>query len=66
MVKPVYKACKECHRIYENAEGDTCFACGGQLTKEWQGLITVIDYTKSDIAKQMGISENGRYALKVR
>ena len=28
--------------------------------------LAVVDFEKSEIAKKMGISANGRYALKVR
>ena len=58
MVGPVYKACKQCSFI---SEEDTCPRCGGQTSREWQGYLV-----KSDIAKQMGISSNGKYALRVR
>ena len=63
MVGPVYKACKQCSFI---SEEDTCPRCGGQTSREGQGYLVVIDYEKSDIAKQMGISSNGKYALRVR
>ena len=63
MVGPVYKACKQCSFISEEA---TCPRSGGQTSREWQGYLVVIDYEKSDIAKQMGISSNGKYALRVR
>ena len=63
MVGPVYKACKQYSFI---SEEDTCPRCGGQTSREWQGYLVVIDYEKSDIAKQMGISSNGKYALRVR
>lgn len=29
-------------------------------------MVAIADYTKSEIAKQMGITANGTYALKVR
>jgi RNA polymerase subunit RPABC4/transcription elongation factor Spt4 len=29
-------------------------------------MVAIADYTKSEIAKQMGITSNGTYALKVR
>ena len=34
--------------------------------KDWQGMVAIADYEKSDIAKKMGITANGTYALKVR
>ena len=63
MAGPVLKACKNCNYI---SEEDACPRCGGQTSKEWQGYLNVVDYTKSDIAKRMNITPNGRYALRVR
>ncbi|MCL2032783.1 MAG: DNA-directed RNA polymerase, subunit E'' [Methanomassiliicoccaceae archaeon] len=63
MTNQTYRACKQCNFL---SEIDTCPRCGGQTSKEWQGFIAVVDFEKSDIAKRMGITANGRYALKVR
>ncbi|MDN5357871.1 MAG: transcription elongation factor subunit Spt4 [Candidatus Methanomethylophilaceae archaeon] len=63
MAGPILKACKNCNFI---SEDDVCPRCGGQTSKEWQGYVAIIDYTKSEIAKRMSINANGRYALKVR
>lgn len=63
MAGPVLKACKQCSFI---SEDDVCTRCGGQTSREWQGFLSVIDFEKSEIAKRMGISANGKYALKVR
>ena len=63
MAGPVLKACKQCSFI---SEDDVCPRCGGQTSKEWQGFLSVIDFEKSEIAKRMGISADGKYALKVR
>ena len=63
MAGHVYRACKQCNFLTEE---DTCPRCGGQTSKEWQGFVAVIDFEKSDIARRMGITTNGRYALKVR
>lgn len=57
------RACKKCR--YLSTE-KICPICGGETSKEWQGYLIIIDYTKSEIAKKMGIEHNGRYALKVR
>ncbi|MCL2149079.1 MAG: DNA-directed RNA polymerase, subunit E'' [Methanomassiliicoccaceae archaeon] len=64
MTNLVYRACKQCMFLSETT--DTCPRCGGPTSREWQGFVAVVDYEKSDIAKRMGISANGRYALKVR
>ncbi|MCD6461788.1 MAG: DNA-directed RNA polymerase, subunit E'' [Thermoplasmata archaeon] len=63
MPKIQYKACRKCNFLTEE---DTCPRCGGETSREWQGYLYIVDYTKSDIAKAMGIEGNGRYALKVR
>jgi len=59
----VTKACKTCSAITEE---DKCPLCGGETSKEWQGYVVIIDHTKSEIAKRMGINVNGKFALKVR
>jgi DNA-directed RNA polymerase subunit E" len=63
MAGPVYRACKQCNFITED---DTCPRCGTQTSREWQGFVAVIDFERSEIAQRMGITANGRYALKVR
>lgn len=63
MAGPALKACKVCSFI---SPEDACPRCGGQMSREWQGYLVVIDHTKSEIAKKMGISSNGKYALRVR
>ncbi|OPY31818.1 MAG: Transcription elongation factor Spt4 [Methanomassiliicoccales archaeon PtaU1.Bin124] len=59
----ILKACKHCSFITEE---DVCPLCGNQTSKEWQGYVIIIDHTKSEIAKRMGINVNGKFALKVR
>ena len=59
----VWRACKSCQYITVSEE---CPRCGSQTSKEWQGMVAIADWQKSEIAKQMGITENGNYALKVR
>ena len=58
------KACKQCHLIVE--EGEICPRCKGALSMEWQGYAIIIEAGRSDIARQIGVKENGKYALKVR
>ena len=57
------KACKVCR--YLVAE-DTCPVCGGEMSKEWQGYLIIMEHAKSEIAKKSGINVDGKYALKVR
>lgn len=63
MAGPVLKACKSCSFV---SGDDVCPRCGGQTSKDWQGFLVVTDFEKSEIAKKMGITSNGRFALKVR
>lgn len=75
------KACKECHvlssplpkrltasekRTLERSNNNKCPRCGGDLSKDWDGVVCILDFEKSEIAKRMGITENGLYALRVR
>lgn len=57
------KACKRCRYLTEE---NTCPLCGGEVSRNWQGFLIIIDYEESEIAKTMGIKANGKYALKVK
>jgi DNA-directed RNA polymerase subunit E" len=57
------KACRNCHSITDQPK---CPRCGGEVSREWQGYIVVIDPERSDIARKMGIQAAGRYALRVK
>ncbi|MGD1060765.1 MAG: transcription elongation factor subunit Spt4 [Methanomassiliicoccales archaeon] len=59
----VLKACKHCSFITEE---DVCPLCGNPTSKEWQGYVIILDHTKSEIARRMGINVNGKFALRVR
>lgn len=59
----IIKACKSCSLITEE---DTCITCGGTTSREWQGYIVILDHTRSEIARKMGIQTNGKFALRVR
>jgi DNA-directed RNA polymerase subunit E" len=56
-------ACKTCFSI---TEAERCPNCGGELSKDWQGYVVVLDAEKSEIAKRLNIKKPGSYALKVR
>ena len=58
------KACKKCNYLME--EGDKCLLCGNELSKDWQGYVVILDYSRSKIAEKMGINSNGKFALKVK
>ena len=57
------KACKGCHLL---SEENTCPNCGAATSKNWSGLLTILDVSKSELAQQMNIQKPGTYALKVR
>jgi DNA-directed RNA polymerase subunit E" len=57
------RACKHCSFLTEE---EKCPMCANQTSKEWQGYVIIVDHTKSEIAKRMNISVNGKFALKVR
>ena len=57
------RACKACQFITKE---DECPRCGGATSKDWQGMVAIADFTRSEIAARMGITANGMYALKVR
>ncbi len=63
MVQKVPKACKHCAFITDD---DKCPLCGAVTSRDWQGYIVIVDHTKSEIAKKMGIHANGKFALRVR
>jgi DNA-directed RNA polymerase subunit E" len=57
------KACRECKAIV--VKGNVCPACKGtDLTTSFQGTIVIFD-VNSEIAKKLGITVPGRYAIKV-
>lgn len=57
------KACKACHLISEELQ---CPNCGQQTSKNWSGLLTILNPGESELAKSMNIEKPGTYALKVR
>ena len=54
-------ACRQCKRIFT---GKKCPKCGVEGTRNFQGIIVIFD-TESEIAKKLGITEPGKYAVKV-
>jgi DNA-directed RNA polymerase subunit E" len=56
------KACKQCKAIYEGAK---CPKCGHTEGNEhFTGRVDVIDAGKSELAKKIGVSEKGVYAIR--
>lgn len=57
------KACKNCKRIYE---GDVCPNCEKKdISETFKGKVEIINYEKSEIAKELKINKNGLYAVKI-
>ncbi len=58
------KACRNCRYL---TTADICPNCKRTgLSREWVGELVVVDPDKSELAKKMGITKPGRYALRVR
>lgn len=58
------KCCKRCKMF---VEGNECPACkDNKFSTNWQGRIFIADASKSEIAKNIGITVKGEYALKCR
>jgi DNA-directed RNA polymerase subunit E" len=57
------KACKSCKRILE--KGNVCPVCRStDITSSFQGTVVIFD-VESEIAKKLGITAPGKYAVKV-
>jgi len=57
------KACKSCNKITEES---VCPVCGSQeLSTRFQGIVIILDPENSEVAKRLGITVPGEYALKV-
>lgn len=58
----VKKACRTCKRI---VKGNSCPVCKtSDLTTTFQGVVVIFD-VESDVAKKMGITAPGTYAIRV-
>lgn len=58
------KVCKKCKKF---VEGNVCPVCkGNQFSNVYQGRLNILDANKSFIAREIGIKEKGKYAIKVR
>jgi DNA-directed RNA polymerase subunit E" len=58
------KACKNCRFI---SNGPVCPNCKStNLSDDWSGLVVIMNAESSEVAKRMGISAPGRYAIRVR
>ena len=56
-------ACRKCKAV---TTGKICPVCkSSDLTPDWSGIVLVVDPTNSEISKTLGITQNGKYAIKV-
>jgi len=56
------RACRKCKRV---VEGNTCVVCqSSDLTSSFQGSVVIFD-VDSEIAKRLGITAPGTYAIRV-
>lgn len=59
------KACKKCKRVVET-KVDTCPTCGSEeFSRNWKGIVHILNPEKSKIAQEMEIKTPGKYALRV-
>jgi len=53
--------------VLEVEQGEQCPYCGSNsLTEDWAGYVVISHPEKSEIAREMEVTEPGAYALKVR
>ena len=57
------KACTDCSLL---SEKEQCPECKNPTSSNWSGLLIVTDPENSDVAKELGITKPGEYALRVR
>ena len=58
------KVCRKCKLFFETQECPICKST--QVANSWQGRFYILDRDKSNIAKKIGITQEGEYAIKVR
>lgn len=55
------RACKSCKRIVKTS---LCPVCRSETTTNFQGTVVIFD-VESELAKKLGITAPGTYAVKV-
>ncbi len=61
-----FKACRKCKALVPR-DVTQCPVCDSKdFTEEWEGMVVIIDVEKSEVAKILGITKPGKYAIKVR
>ena len=60
----VEQACKTCRLLTTT---NVCPNCKRSiLSRDWAGELIVVDPEKSSLAKKIGVTKPGRYALRIR
>jgi DNA-directed RNA polymerase subunit E" len=58
------KVCKNCRRF---VEGSVCPVCSqSQFSRSWKGIAIINNPNESEVAKVMGITVPGKYAIWVK
>lgn len=58
------KACRQCRTIYEGRE---CPACGSaEFLDSYKGKIIVVNPEQSEVAKTLGLTKKGVFAIRLR
>lgn len=57
------KACKSCKMFVEESECPVCKST--QFALNWKGRLTILNVKQSEIAKKIGVTQDGEYAIKV-
>ena len=58
------KACKKCRILIDSGNCPICE--NSDFASSWNGRIAIINPEKSSIAKKLGVTKEGDYAIKVR
>lgn len=63
--KKPFKACIRC-KFLALPEEEKCPNCGSTtFTDEWSGVAIILDPERSEVARILGITKPGRYAIKI-
>ena len=57
------KACTHCSYLTTKEQ---CPLCRNPTSDNWSGLLIITDVENSEVAHELGITEPGEYALRVR
>jgi DNA-directed RNA polymerase subunit E" len=61
------KACRNCHFIQKGTNVRSCERCKStDFSTEYQGLVIILDPKGSIVARKLGVTRDGWYAIKPR